>query len=152
MMQLKERKLEELSNLTYKIFTCPFKEKSYLDAIVVAFYGEYGFGSAGNEDAHFMTAIIKAALAAWVPQALIIDLRQMTYEWGDLIARAIDAGAGQYYDAPFPTAIVISDRNREGLTSLISQELFADPEKWLFDSLETAMQAVEEQHEETVKK
>ena len=151
-MQLTERKLEELSSsLKYKIYTCPFEKQSQLEAIVVAFYGKYGFGSAGNGDATFMTAIIMAALAGWEPSGLVIDLRQMKYEWGDLIVKAIDAGANRYINAPFPTAIVISDLNREGLTSLVSDEMDEEPSKWLFESLETAMREVEKQYEEMVR-
>lgn len=150
-MQLTERKLEELSNLKYKIYNCPFKKRSHLEAIVVAFYGEYGFGSAGNGDAMFMTAIIKAALAAWEPQALVIDLHQMTYEWGDLMIKAIAAGEDRYIDAPLPTAIVMSDRNREGLISLLTQEMGVEPREWLFDCIETAIERVEKQFEEILK-
>ncbi len=144
-MQLTERRLDELSNLRYRIFTCPFGKRSDQTAIVVGFEGEYGYGSKGNGDALFMTAIIKAALAAWDSVALILDLRAMVYEWGDLIGSAVFAGADKYLDAPFPTSIVISDRNREGMTSFMRDEMGQDPQKWLFDSLEEALRAVEEQ-------
>jgi len=144
-MQLTRRILNELSNLQYKIFTCPFEKRLQQEALIVAFEGEYGNGSKGNGDALFMTAIIKAALAAWDSVALILDLRAMMYEWGDLIGSAVFAGADRYFDAPFPTSIVISDRNREGMTSFMRDEVGQDPQKWLFDSLEEALRAVEEQ-------
>jgi hypothetical protein len=94
---------------------------------VVAFEGEYGYGSKGNGDAHFMTAIIKASLAAWRASTLVIDLRKMPYEWGDLIAMAIAAGQDQYLDAPFPTVIIVSDHNRTGLTNLIRDKTLGNP-------------------------
>lgn len=144
-MKLTERKLGELSDLKYKTFICSFPKRTHLKAVVVAFKGEYGYGSKGNGDAYFMTAIIKAALAAWTPSALVIDLRKMSYEWGDLIAMAFAAGEGQYIDASFPTAVIISERNREGLTSLIREEMFCEPSDWLFDTIEEAMGAVEKQ-------
>jgi hypothetical protein len=143
--QLKERKLEELSNLRYRIYTYPLEEESYPEAVMVAFEGEYGIGSKGNGDAVFMRAVIMMALEAWQPQALVIDLREMTYVWGDYIVTAIAAGQGRYFDMPFPTAIVVSDRNRQGLTSLISDEMDADPSQWLFDTLEEAVRAVKAQ-------
>jgi hypothetical protein len=139
-----DKLLAELSkNLDYKIYSCPFEAKAYFEAIIVAFSGNYGFGSRGSDDAKFMTAIIKAALAAWKPLGLVIDLSQMQYEWGDLIAKAIDAGAGHYIDRPFPTTIVVSDLNREGLTSLIREEMGGNPKEWLFESLEAAIQTIE---------
>ncbi len=146
-MRLIERKLKDLSNLHYKIFTCSLPKRSHLDAIVVTFEGEYGYGSKGDGDAHFMAAIIKAALVAWRTSALVIDLRKMTYEWGDLIAMAIAAGQDQYIDAPFPTAIIVSDHNRTGLTSLIRDEILGNPSEWLYNTLKDAINAVEERME-----
>jgi hypothetical protein len=145
-MELTRRTLEALSDLTYELYTCPFEKHSHADALIVSFKGEYGYGSQGNGDAGFMTAIIKAGLSAFEPLALIIDLREMKYEWGDLIIRALGAGDDQYVEAPFPTAVLASELNREGLTSLITHEMEGEsPAKWLYETLEGAMSALEEE-------
>ena len=86
-----------------------------------------------------MTAIVSAALAAWEPIALIIDLRKMKYEWGDEIDKALCAGDNIFIDGSFPTAIVVSELNREGLTSLLQDEMQQDPNEWLFDSIDHAL-------------
>jgi len=143
-MELTERKLEDLSQLHYRFYTCPFFEHPSSKALVVAFEGEYGYGAKGNDDAIFMAAIIKAGLEAWGHSALIIDLRMMSYVWGDMIGQALTAGHGRYINAVFPTGVIVSDRNREGLTSFVRQELDEDPAKWLFESLADALRAVEE--------
>jgi hypothetical protein len=93
-----------------------------------------------------MAAIIKAGLEAWGHGALIIDLRMMSYVWGDMIGQALTAGHGRYINAVFPTAVTVSDRNREGLISFVRQELDEDPKKWLFESLEDALDAVDDQY------
>ena len=43
----------------------------------------------------------------------------------------------------FPVAVVVSDLNRKGLTSLVVQEMGADPRRWLFESIEEAALAVD---------
>ncbi|MEP7284786.1 MAG: hypothetical protein ABI947_03330 [Chloroflexota bacterium] len=151
-MKLHPLRLEDLSNLKYEFFSCSFLTVPQRTVLIVAFEGEYGYGSKGNGDASFMEAIIRAALAAWGPWALILDLRKMTYEWGDEILKAISASQERYFDLPFPTAIVISDKNSEGLTSLVLEEMFSDPATWLFNSLDAALQAVEEQYVENFEK
>jgi hypothetical protein len=144
-MQVTRHTLEELSDLTYEIYTCPFEKHSYGEALIVSFKGVYGYGSQGNGDAVFMEAIIKAALTAFEPLGLIIDLREMQYEWGDLIVRAFGAGDSQYVNAPFPTVAIMSDLNREGLTSLVLEEIGEEPSELLYESLEEAMPALEAQ-------
>ncbi len=144
-MKMQRRRLEELSQLRYQFYTCAFMNKPHAQALIVAFHGEYGFGAKGNEDAVFMTAIIKAGLEAWGPSALILDLKKLKYEWGDMIGSALTAGSDRYIGARFPTAVVISDQNRQGLISFVEKELGDDPTHWLFESFEEALQAIEEQ-------
>src|SRR5258708_1355025 len=143
-MKLQSIRLEDLSTLKYAFFSCSFLEQPHLIALIVAFEGEYGNGSRGNNDATFMEALSRAALAAWSPTALILDLRQLTYQWGDELLKAIQVGQDRYFDGPFPTAIVISEKNSEGLTSLVLHEMASDPAVWLFNSLDEALRAVEE--------
>lgn len=46
---------------------------------------------------------------------------------------------------PFPVAALVSDRNRKGLTSLVRDEMDAQPELLLFESFEAAVQEIEKQ-------
>lgn len=152
-MKLTERNLSDLSDLQYRILTCPLPSRSQVDAVVVAFEGDYRFGGSGNPDAHFMAVIIEAALMAWGSSALVVDLRKLTYEWGDAIAWAVFRRKRGFIPSSamkptLPTAVIVSEHNRERLTSLIVQFLLdKEPSKWLFDTLEEAMNAVEEQYE-----
>ncbi len=145
-MKLTERKLEDLSQLTYKFYTCLFDTRPSSIVLVVAFAGEYGYGAKGDEDAKFMRAVIKAGLEAWHPSALILDLQAMSYQWGDMIGSALEIATGRYIDKRFPTAVLISDRNREGMTSFVVKEMADDPAKWLFESLEDALNAFGQQY------
>src|SRR5262245_31790197 len=51
----------------------------------VAFTGQGGIGSEGNQDGQHMTEAIRQALAEYRPTALIIDLCDFEYRFGDWI-------------------------------------------------------------------
>jgi len=145
-MKLTPRKFEEVSSLGYSIFTCPLESWTYMKCLVIEFRGECGYGSNSNGDAAFMTGIIKAADSIWHSAGLILDLRQLKYKWGDEMVKAIGAlGSCRVKDSymPFPTAIIVSDLNRNGLTSLAKAEMQVDPTELLFDDIETALSAVD---------
>jgi hypothetical protein len=125
--------LGDLSTARCAFAECQLPSDQFACCLIVSFDGE-----AGNSHQHcgtftFMTAMIAAGLAAWVPSALILDLTKLTYEWGDDMARVL-AESGD-----LPTTVVISEVNREGLTSLVEAEMSAKASEWLFDSLLEAL-------------
>ena len=72
-------------------------------------------------------------------------------EWEHLVFKFLSLLATRYFklecvlDGSLPLAIVVSDLNREGLTSLVKEELLEDPKHWLFESLEDALNAVDKE-------
>ena len=60
----------------------------------------------------------EAALAAYEPMALILDLSGLHYEWGDDMDQVLSAGESTYVDGSFPMALVVGDKCREGLRTL----------------------------------
>jgi hypothetical protein len=138
-MKLEPRNLADLSQATCS-FAIGTPSVGCGRCLVVAFHGE-----AGNTHAHigtfaFMDAMIAAGVAAWQPMGVVLDLRGLRYAWGDEMARTL-AGAGIHEDPP---AVVVSDLNREGLTSLVKEELGGRPEKWLYESLDDALAVVDQ--------
>ena len=75
-------RLEDLSDLEYEVRIGSVSENSYKKIMILKFSGVYGFGSRGNSDARYMSAIGKAVLEAWRPDGLVIDLSDMQYDWG----------------------------------------------------------------------
>lgn len=140
--KLVRESLEELSDIQVEFFTGLLPSAG--DLLVVKCSGECGYGSGSNDDCTFMAAMTKAGLEAFSPSILIFDFRQLRYEWGDQMLRVLAAGDGQFIDQPFPTAVVVSDLCREGLSSLVRDEMFGEKvEDWLFDSLSDAVQVVD---------
>jgi hypothetical protein len=129
--------LSNLSTAKYSFAHCVLPSEPDLKALLIAFDGE-----AGNSHEHFgtfalMRAVIAAGVAAWRPVAIVLDLQRLIYDWGDDMADALAVAH------PLPIAVAVSDQNRDSLTSLIEQEMFSEPKKWLFGSVEQAIEAVD---------
>ena len=108
--------------------------------LMVTFQGVYGHGSHGSLDAHFMKAVIHFGRESFTPMGIILDFRQLDYQWGDEMGLPIDAA---HVRCVRPT-ILISDLCREGMTSFVRAEMFSEPETWLFEDIESAVHRVEE--------
>jgi hypothetical protein len=151
-----------------------------LKCIVIKFAGECGKGTSnrGGGFASFMSAMIKAAIEAWRPMALVLDLRALKYEWGDEMSGPLRPPA--FLEAPglllrsifqeypelirsnldeltknppqLPFSIVVSEKNKEGLTSLVRCEMGKAPNSLLFENIEAALMAVDRQAQQIFKK
>lgn len=141
-MNIQEHKLTDLSNASYSYSMCSLLSDDLYKALIVAFAGE-----AGNSHEHcgtfrLMDAITMAGIIAWKPSALILDLRNLKYDWGDEMQRTLTVALA-WHGEDFPLAVVVSDLNREGLTSLVKHEMQEDPAKWLFNSIGDAAKEID---------
>jgi hypothetical protein len=139
-MRLLERKFDDLSPLRYRVQTTEVNPN--FDVLVISFSGAYRLGSGGDGDAAFMLAIAKAALWAWRSFGLVLDLRELEYTSGDKLGAVLSCGEDQWVDAEFPVRVVVSDRCREGITSLVEDELFLDASTWISPSVEQALSSI----------
>ncbi len=132
--------LSDLSTLQYSFSQPEANARSDRTRILcVTFQGVYGYGSAGNSDARFMKAVVHLGCEAFDPKGIVLDFRQLDYQWGDEMAFPIEAA---HVDWVRP-AILISDLCRQGMTSFVQAELFSNPEIWLFGDIESALRRVE---------
>jgi hypothetical protein len=137
-LELVELRFEELSRLQYQIHSCALGGKHHARALVVKFSGIYGIGSKGNGDANFMRAIVLAALNVWHSHAIVFDLRDLAYEWGDAIWRVFGRGIDPAGIDEYPRALVVSDLCRSGFSTCGT---IVPP---MFDDLESAIKFVAE--------
>ena len=123
--------------------------------MIIEFSGECGYGSSSNDDASFMEGMMAAGFRAWDPSCCILDLRKLKYEWVDMMCALFNPPheliSLTEEAVEYPFAIVVSDVNREGLTSLVTQEMSGDPSKILFDTMESATKRVIEIARKTYK-
>ena len=70
--------------IRYSFWTKEHPGKSYAKhVLVICFEGTYHDGSSGNPDASFMLSMGNAGVQAFNPDAIILDLSALKYEWGD---------------------------------------------------------------------
>ncbi len=91
-----------------------------LEAVAIKFMGSYGDGSAGNGDAAYMIAIRDYIVSCVLPAALIFDLRELEYEWGNTIWNMFQC------DEPFAT--IVSERCKGFRTCGVAKPMFYDME------------------------
>lgn len=148
--------LRALSQIRHSYHHVGSADGGLLEALIIRFVGSYGKGSSGNDDASYMLAIAAAGIEAWRPNALVFDMRAFAYVWGDRLQNVLGIGRQKVdtledvllgkktdlkkYD--IPTAIVVSDLCREGVESLVREEMRRDPRLWLFETIDKALKAV----------
>lgn len=104
-----------------------------------------GAAAATHELLHVFSAIeevMTELLESEHPDALILDFCDLKYSWGDEMARTLQAPM-EWFGGEFPVAIITSELNREGLTSLVRDEMLREPSDWLSDSEETALTLIQ---------
>jgi hypothetical protein len=105
--------------------------------LVLAFRGAYRRGSEGNPDAQFLVGVTAQLLATWPgAAALVFDLCELTYTWGDGLLRVFDVELEPDL-TPLPRAAVVSERSGPALRSLL-----AGGAGFVFDDLEAAVRHV----------
>jgi len=137
--KLQEQTLEELSRIKVRYFLGPSQRKPHLDILIVRYTGTYPFGSAGNSDATYMTAMAKAGVSAFEPWGVIHDLSELTYEWGDMLEMVFigpddDAAGGELLETVFDhppaagqPAIVVGPKCEEAVRTLLLGENSEEP-------------------------
>ncbi len=94
-----------------------------------------------------MTAMVGAGRTLWNPQYLVLDFSKLTYSWGDNMTGVIGAARalnllGVWEDEEIPLAIVVSEMCREGLATLIDNEMSLSPRDYFVESVESGIELV----------
>lgn len=142
-IQLKERRLADLSQIEVRYLIGYQRRAKHLDTLVIRYVGNYRLGSGGNPDAMYMCAMAKAGVAAFHPYAVIHDLSQLTYEWGDLLEMVFGVAA-DYVGAR--AVVVVGPGCEEAVRTLLLGINSADPiekAEGVFRDLESAWEYVE---------
>src|SRR5690606_33367662 len=98
--------------ISYEFKIKNLKDTHLIDVLIISFHGKYRDGSAGDSDAGLIKGIIKTGILVFDPFSVLIDLRDLEYNWGD------------YFDLSFEetdqikTVIVVSDKCRRAMSTL----------------------------------
>lgn len=107
--------------------------------LIARFVGEYRSGCAGRPDAAFIVGMATTAVELWHPAALVLDLSQLRYEWGDEMASVLTP------DVPCKVAIVVGPGCGPAIATLmwgLNTNRNATEADGIFDCLEAAWEAV----------
>jgi hypothetical protein len=111
------------------------EQRDVLELLAISFQGRY---VNDGSDSVFMEGVIQWSLLAWEAHGLVLDFRDLAYEWGDRMQRVLDIAVAWHGSAEqhlvrqlfnprdpsvFPTAVIISDKCRAGLESLVREEM-----------------------------
>ncbi|PQO35112.1 ankyrin repeat domain-containing protein [Blastopirellula marina] len=114
--QLTSFDLHAMSDVQVRFSTGEIECEDYSRTIlVIHFQGTYGIGSAGNDDALYMTVIGNAGIEAIRPDGVILDMSQLHYEWGDMLDSVL--GIGDRSDSQ-SSAVVVGPDCREAIGTL----------------------------------
>lgn len=143
-MELQKITIAPDNELTHEIFSVKLPSADHLNALVMKFTGAYGYGSSGNGDAEYMTAVTRAAIYFTSPFGLIFDFSQLSYEWGDMMGQVLSSGKDQWVNDEMPIAIVVSDLCETAIKSLLTDDLLMEDLSLVYHSLESALAYVDE--------
>ena len=120
--------LADLSALTcdFEILTVhDFEDLPQTRILRAAFAGRFRPGAAGTDDGGVMLAHLRAGLTAWQPQALLIDLTRLDYDYGEgLIDPLIINRSGLWLERSLPVIALHSVLCRSGLEALVDEHGF----------------------------
>lgn len=140
-MQLQPVSFDEETDIRYEFQLETTGKNRFWYTLIVKFSGTYRPGSAGAPDAHFICGVTQTAIAMWRPAALILDLRELSYKWGDEMDLVLDAGS----DHHIMRAIVGSEACLPAIGTLIhgidSKQPATDAES-IFDNIEEAWEYI----------
>lgn len=114
-MQIQPISFEKETDIVYEFQLETTGKNRFFYTLIAKFKGTYRPGSAGAPDAAFICGIARTAVMMWHPAALILDLRDLSYTWGDEMDWVLDAGA----DSGVPTAVVGSNACLPAIGTLI---------------------------------
>ncbi len=113
--------------------------------ILLAAFDGHAFNSHGQRSFRHIEALMAGNMVAIEPDAVILDLTNLKYEWGDEMAGVLFYCSNHPIETglKIPVAVVTSNLNRDGLTSLVLDEMLQSPDNWLFADLDAAINSIQ---------
>lgn len=140
-MHLRNVNFDGFNHLRYEFSLETTGKNPFWYTLIAKWVGTYREGSLGNPDAYYMRGLTKTALGVWQSAALILDLTELEYKWGDLLEMVFDVGEEEQKT----TAIVVGLTCKPAISTLIwgvNSNRSATEHENIFDSVEEAWEYV----------
>ena len=139
-MKLQQVRIEDETRLRYELRLETSGRNSFCYTLIAKFIGDYRDGSAGKPDLQFMAGLARMAVAIWHPAAVVLDLSELRYEWGDDMDELLSPTfAGK------KAAVVVGPKCARAIATLlwgISTQKAAAEADFIFETVEQAWEAV----------
>jgi hypothetical protein len=142
-MKLQQVRIEDETRLGYEFRLETSGRNSFCYTLIAKFLGDYRDGSAGKPDLRFIVGMTKMAVAIWYPAALVLDLSELRYEWGDDMNELLSPTFGGER-----AAVVVGPKCARAIATLatllwgVSTQKAATEADFIFESVEEAWEAV----------
>lgn len=121
-VRLRSVTLDELSGIRHSVLVSEETSAGSREFLVIRYEGVYRDGAPGKRDALYIVAAAEAARKAWWAPCTILDFRELQYRWGDEMEWIASIGWDRVTRCQAPLAIVVSDKCRPALQSLLEGE------------------------------
>jgi len=140
-VRLRPVTFEQLSAVRHSVFVSESADRDPPEFLVIRYEGVYRDGSSGRGDALYLVAAAEAAQKAWWAPCTILDLREFQYSCGDEMEWITSIGWDRVTRCHSPLAIVVSDKCRAALKSLLEAEF----DRFCVESMEAAYSSCRKQ-------
>ncbi|TMM29550.1 hypothetical protein FDT66_10550 [Polaribacter aestuariivivens] len=140
-----EKNLNRPNNISSKFFLSETKIPEEVDVLTVSFFGNYPQGSSGSDTAKYISKQIISGFINFDPDAIILDFRALTYNWGNSLLRIFQdisqfKDCGNTEEEPnFPVLILVSEKSKAGITSLLTPSNSEKPLEFIFEDENLAL-------------
>jgi hypothetical protein len=112
----------ELSAIRHEVAVADGPPHQTSEFLVIRFFGSYRDGAEGEQDARYIVAAAAAAREAWWCYSTILDFQELEYRWGDNMEWITRVGWDPGIRLHWPLAVVVGDKCRHALRSLLRDE------------------------------
>lgn len=112
----------DLSALRHEVAVADGPRFQPPEFLVIRYFGSYRDGAEGEPDAKYILAAAAAAREAWWSPCTILDFQELEYHWGDNMEWVTGITWDKGVRLAWPLAIVVGNRCRKALRSLLREE------------------------------
>lgn len=131
---------EYCPSVNYQFQVCNLRDTHLVQTLIISFHGSYRYGSAGSSDAGLIKGIIKTGISVFDPFAVLIDLSDLEYTWGDNLDLSFEETDST------PTTVLVSDKCRRAMSTLqfgIDTRKDIVDNEFFFDNYEKALEKLQ---------
>jgi hypothetical protein len=130
--------------ITFDFKITHLRDTQLVDLLIISFNGKYRDGSAGRPDAGLIKGLIKTGVLVFDPFSVLIDLRNLEYNWGDNLDLSFEE------TEPKKAVVILGEKCRRAMSTLafgIDTSKDIVDNEFFFDDYEKAIAKLKEEED-----